>query len=414
VKSDGVLVSVVMPSFNQRRFVEAAVRSVLEQDYPSLELVIADGGSTDGTLQCLEGLLGSFGAKLRWVSEKDSGPANAINKALGQARGEIIGWLNSDDLYASQAISSAVHYFSVHPDAVMVYGEGAHIDETGKHLGRYPSLPPTAWSEACQDGCCICQPTVFLRREVFGAVGLLDERLATAFDFELWLRVFRKFSGRIAFLDQVLAYSRLHADCITSRQRRLVAMENMKILSKYFSSVKPHWLLTYVEELYHSYPFAMEPADLDAHVRTALSEAEAFLEERDVAQLKDVLGRDARFNLALPGLYASVYSDGWAPQSLAIRVRGTGHKTILMHCEHRRPEMHPIRLEISGSWGAGFSMAVEKSGPFAIAIAIPENYVSTKFTIVINSADSFVPQHLDVDSLDTRQLVFKIIGIEYK
>ena len=83
MNNDAPLVSVVMPSFNQGRFIEVAVRSVLEQNYPPLELVIADGGSTDGTLQCLERLAGIFGDKLRWVSEKDSGPANAINNGKG-------------------------------------------------------------------------------------------------------------------------------------------------------------------------------------------------------------------------------------------------------------------------------------------------------------------------------------------
>jgi glycosyltransferase involved in cell wall biosynthesis len=406
------LVSVVMPSFNQSRFIEAAVRSVLEQKYPPLELVIADGGSTDGTLQCLEGLVGIFGDKLRWVSEQDSGPANAINKALGLARGNIIGWLNSDDLYAPRAISKAFLYLSTNPDAVMVYGEGEHVDETGKQLGRYPTLPPSVSTQAFQDGCFICQPTVFLRREVFDVVGLLDESLATAFDFELWLRVFRKFPGRIACLDQVLAYSRIHADCITSRERRLVATDNIKILGKYFGHAKPHWLLTYVEELYKSYPFGVEPSDLKTHVQTVLSEVETFLSECDAAQFKDVLARDARFKLALPDVYASVYTDGWAPQCLEIRIRGAGHKVVLLHCDNRRPDLRPIRLQVSGSWGAGFSMVVDKPGYFEIAVPIPDSYAHTNSTITISSDDVFVPKHFDAISTDTRQLVFKLSDIE--
>ena len=405
-------VSVVMPSFNQNRFIEAAVRSILEQDYPSLELVIADGGSTDGTLQSLHGLLDIFGERLRWVSEKDSGPANAINKALGLAQGDIIGWLNSDDLYAPQAISRAFLYFSTNPDAVMVYGEGEHIDETGKYLERYPTLPPSSSAYAFQEGCFICQPTVFLRREVFETVGLLDESLATAFDFELWLRIFRKFPGRIGFLNQVLAYSRIHADTITSLQRRLVATENIKILGKYFGHAKPHWLLTYVEELYKIYPFGFDSADLQTQVRTVLNEAEEFLEERNVAQLKDILARDARFNLALPGLYASVYSDGWAPPSLEVRIRGNGQKSVLLHCDNCRPDLRPIRLEVSGSWGTGFSIVVEKPGYFEIAVPIPDHYVDTHYTITINSVDGFVPKHFDANSSDARQLVFKLSGIE--
>ena len=409
----GPLVSVVMPSFNQNRFIEAAVRSVLEQKYPPAELVIADGGSTDGTLECLEGLAGIFGEKLRWVSEKDSGPANAINKALGRARGDIIGWLNSDDLYAPRAISKAFLYLSTNPDAVMLYGEGEHIDETGKQLERYPTLPPSVSTQAFQDGCFICQPTVFLRREVFDMVGLLDENLATAFDFELWLRVFRKFPGRIAFLDQVLAYSRIHADCITSRERRLVATENIEILGKYFGHAKSHWLLTYVEELYKSYPYGVEPLDLKTHVWTVLSEVETFLDERDVAQFKDLLAKDARFKLALSGVFASVYTDGWAPRRLEVRIRGAGRKSVLLHCDNRRPDLRPIRLEVSGSWGAGFSMVVDKPGYFEIVVPIPDNYAHINSAITISSDDDFVPKHFDASSTDTRQLVFKLSGIEF-
>lgn len=414
MNGESPLVSVVMPSFNQRRFIEAAVRSVLEQDYPFLELVIVDGGSSDGTLQCLKGLLDTFGARLRWISEPDSGPANAINKAIGLARGEIVGWVNSDDLYASRAVSMAVQFFSTHPEAFMVYGEGEHIDENGHHLRRYPTLPPAVSPEIFQKGCCICQPTVFLRRNVFQQIGLLDESLKTAFDFELWLRIFKNSPECIGFIDQVLAYSRIHEDCITCRQRRLVAMENMTILSKYFGHAQPHWLLTYVEELYQNYPFSVEPPDLQAHVREALNEAERYLHGLDLAQLKEILARDARFRLAAPGVFASVYSDGWASESLEIRLRGTGAKAVFLHSEHRRPIFQPIRLEISGSWGATFSMIVDKPGPFTIAVAIPADFAYSHGIIVIKSKNFFVPQQVEAHSSDTRHLVYKVSGIEFK
>lgn len=408
------LVSIVMPSFNQEHFIEAAVRSVLEQDYPSLELIIADGGSTDGTLQCLEGLLAHFGNRLRWISEPDSGPANAINKALGMVRGAIIGWLNSDDLYAPGAVRAAVHCLTTRPETLMVYGEGEHIDENGKRLGRYPTLPPSASPEVFQKGCFICQPTVFLRLEVLQRVGFLDESLKTAFDFELWLRIFQQFPERIALLDQVLASSRIHAACITSQQRRLIAMENIRVLSKYFGHAQPHWLLTYAEELCQNYPFGAESGDMQALVHEALSEAAGYIEAHDLAQLKETLAQDARFRLAVPGIFAAVYSDGWAPPTLAIRLRGTGGKHLLLHCEHRWPVFQPIRLEITGSWGSVFSMTVEKPGPFTIAMTVPDRYAFTRSFIVIKSENSFVPQQVEAHSTDTRHLVFKVSGVEFK
>lgn len=405
------LVSVVMPSFNQVRFVEAAVRSVLEQDYQSLELVVVDGGSSDGTLQRLEVLLGEFGAKLRWISEKDSGPANAINKALRLARGNIIGWLNSDDLYAPGAVSKAVQCLMANPDMLMVYGEGEHVDTQGKLLGRYPTQPPSASIQAFQDGCFICQPTAFLRREVFEALGYLDEGLATAFDFELWVRIFKRFPDRIAFIEHVQAFSRLHPDSITSRQRRLVATEGINILGKYLGKAKPHWLLTYVEELYRYYPHVDEVRDLHTQLQSVLEEIHACLDEQDIVWLQDTLARDARFRLALPDVFAAIYSDGWAPPNLVVRVRGWRSR-ILLRCEHARPDRQPIRLEIRGSWGGGFSAMVDQPGPFNIEVCIPADFANTNVSIVIRSEDFFVPGHTKTGSKDYRQLVFRLSGIE--
>jgi glycosyltransferase involved in cell wall biosynthesis len=404
------LVSVVMPSLNQARFVEAAVRSVLEQDYQALELVVVDGGSSDGTLQRLEALLGEFGARLRWISEKDSGPANAVNKALRLARGNIIGWLNSDDLYAPGAISKAVECFMAKPDMLMAYGEGEHVDSQGKSLGRYPTKPPSTPIQAFQDGCFICQPTVFLRREVFEALGYLDESLATAFDFELWVRIFKRFPDRIAFIEFVLAYSRLHPDSITSRQRRLVATEGINILGKYLGKAKPHWLLTYVEELYRYYPHVDEIQDLRAHVQSVLEDIRACLDERDIGWVKDTLARDARFRLALPDVFAAIYSDGWAPPDLVVRARGARNR-IVLRCEHVRPDRRPIRLEIIGSWGGGFLVMVNQPGPFNIEVCIPADFANSNVSIVIRSDGFFVPGKMAAGSSDFRQLVFRILGI---
>ena len=406
------LVTVVMPSFNQGRFIEAAARSVLDQDYRHLELLIVDAGSTDGTLPCLERLLDTFGEKLRWLSESDTGPANAINKALRLARGEIVGWLNSDDLYAPGAVAAAASSLLTNPEAVMVYGEAEHVDETGRRLAAYPTRRPPVSPEDFQAGCFICQPSVFLRREVFDAVGLLDESLATAFDFELWMRLFRAFPERIGFIDQLMARSRLHADCITSRQRRLVAVENMQILAKHFDHATPHWLLTYVEELYASYPHGGDASALHANVQALLTEIELSLAERDFIRLKDVIGRDARYQLALPGLFASVYSDGWTPPRLIVRVRGTGEQGVLLHCAHQRPDSRPIGLQVRTSWGAAFSLTIEKIGGFEITVQIPDNYARSNYAIVVSSPDAFVPEHLDATSSDRRPLVFKLSRVE--
>jgi glycosyltransferase involved in cell wall biosynthesis len=242
------LVSVVMPSLNQVGFINAAIDSVLGQDYPAIELIVADGGSTDGTLKLLKNHQ-ALDCRLRWFSQPDNGPAEAINNALSKARGTIIGWLNSDDLYAPGAITRAVTCMQLNARLLMVYGQGQQVDGKGEYLSDYPTFPPSTPVKQFLDGCFICQPTVFFRRTMPLLLGKLDESLKTAFDFDYWLRAFIAFQARIGFVNEVQAYSRLHEDCITLRMRRTVALEGMQLLAKYLGYAPKEWLLTYVEEL---------------------------------------------------------------------------------------------------------------------------------------------------------------------
>lgn len=242
------LVSVVMPTLNQFNFITTAIDSVLGQDYPNIELIVADGGSVDGTVDFLI-FKQAEDQRLRWFSEPDTGPAEAINKALRLARGTVIGWLNSDDLYTFGAVTRATNVLMARPDCLMLYGHGEHIDEQGTVIDWYPTLPPETSIDEFADGCFICQPTVFFKRSMIILLGSLDESLKTAFDFDYWLRAFTKLPGRIGFVDAVQAYSRLHEDCITLRMRRTVALEGIQVLARHLSHAPTHWLLTYAEEL---------------------------------------------------------------------------------------------------------------------------------------------------------------------
>src|SRR5438128_8552250 len=127
------LVSIVTPSYNQGRFIEDTIRSVLAQDYPNLEYIVVDGGSTDHTLDVLR----RYEGRLRWVSEPDRGQSEAINKGFRMARGEIVSWLNSDDTYVPGAIGKAVAHLGARPEVVMVYGEGYLLDEGGRVTRRF-------------------------------------------------------------------------------------------------------------------------------------------------------------------------------------------------------------------------------------------------------------------------------------
>ena len=176
------LVTVVTPSLNQAKFIEETIRSVLDQAYPALDYVVVDGGSTDGTLDILR----RYEGRLRWISEKDRGQTDAVNKGFRMARGEILGWMNADDLYCTGAIGEAVQYFVEDPDVMMAYGAADDIDEEGRVLEQYPTEPFDF--ERLAYRCIICQPAVFMRKALVQHVGYLDAGLECSMDLDLWIR----------------------------------------------------------------------------------------------------------------------------------------------------------------------------------------------------------------------------------
>ena len=289
------LVSVVMPSFNQRRFIGASIDSVLGQDHGRIELIVADGASTDGTVEYLAERAAND-ERLRWSSQKDGGPAEAIDRALARVRGTIVGWLNSDDLYAPGAVTRAVAAFEAHRDWIMVYGHGRHVDAEGGPIGDYPTRPPSAGIERFADGCFICQPTVFFKKSMHTLLGDLDEGLSAAFDFEYWLRAFRAFPGRIGFIDAVQAMSRLHDDCITVRMRRRVAVEGVKVVARHLGRAPIHWVTTYFDELLAQPADERGVGDLRGHLLATLDELEDLIDPADYSMLARVVRTDRRFD----------------------------------------------------------------------------------------------------------------------
>jgi len=277
------LVSIAMPSFNQAQYIEAAIESVFDQSYSNIELIVSDGGSTDETPDILA-RISSEDPRLRWVSEPDDGPADAILKSFSKARGEIIGWLNSDDLYANEAVTSMVHGFQDHPDWLMCYGRGEHVDQTGQPIALYPTQTPDVGLRGFEGGSFVCQPTVFLKVSALALLGDLDRTLKTAFDYDYWIRAFRAFPNRIGFLEQVIAKSRLHSDCITQTMRATVALEGLALSHRHLGKAQPHWAATYLEELEEEIG-----EDQDALARETarfLDQAAAYLAPSDLQQMR--------------------------------------------------------------------------------------------------------------------------------
>ena len=234
-------VTIVTPSYNQGRFIRETIESVLSQDYPRLEHVVVDGGSTDETISILK----SYGQQLTWVSEPDRGQAHAINKGWKLARGEILAWLNSDDMYLPGAVSKAVNYLVNHPQVGMVYGEGYHIAESGTVIGRFPTESFIA--ERLKETCFIFQPAAFMRRSVIEAVGFLNESLSYCMDYDLWIRVSQKYD--VGYFPEYLAQVRLHEGCKTVRQRAASYKETVEMLRSHFGYAPPSWVCGYAFRL---------------------------------------------------------------------------------------------------------------------------------------------------------------------
>ena len=248
-------ISVVMPSYNQAKYIEKSILSVLSQDVPNLEFVIYDNLSDDGTLEILK----KYESQLRWISEKDNGQAHAVNKGIQNTTGDIIGWLNSDDLYYPGAIKTIRDFFETHPDVDLVYGDADHIDMEDKWIEDYYTEP---WDyERLKDVCFLCQPATFFRRKVTEDFGLIDERLNYCMDYEYWLRL----GGRgikVAYLPVKLAGSRLYPDNKTLGSKIKVHAEINDMFIRLSGSVPDKWIFNY------------------AHV---------FLDEKDVARTRRVL-----------------------------------------------------------------------------------------------------------------------------
>jgi len=231
-------ISIVTPSLNQGRFLRRTLQSVADQTGAEIEHVVFDGGSTDNSVE----LLTSFGSSVRWKSEKDRGQSHAVNKGFGATDGEVLGWLNSDDIYYPGAFARVVELLTARPEVDVVYGKADHIDVDDRAFEPYPTEP---WDpERLKETCFICQPALFLRRRVLDRFGLLDESLHYCMDYEYWLRLARA-GVRFWYLEERLAGSRLYPENKTMGFRKKAHAEVNDMLRRHLSRVPDRWLFNY-------------------------------------------------------------------------------------------------------------------------------------------------------------------------
>jgi len=198
------LVSIITPSYNQARFLEQTIMSILSQDYPNLEYIIVDGASTDGSLEIIKKYTNQLAW---WTSEPDQGQTDAINKGFARAKGEIFAWLNSDDTYQPGAISQVVDALLAHPDSALVYGDANLIDEHGQIIGRFPSRQ-TNLPKLLRGSVHIPQQAAFFWSRLWMQVGPLDPTFQFAMDYDLWVRLAKL--APLIYIPRLWANFRLH------------------------------------------------------------------------------------------------------------------------------------------------------------------------------------------------------------
>jgi glycosyltransferase involved in cell wall biosynthesis len=217
------LVTVVTPCYNSAAFIEDTIKSVLSQAYSKIEYIVVDGQSTDATLDIVH----RYVDRLKLISEPDNGQADAINKGWRIAKGEILAWLNADDLYCLDTVETAVKYLDQNPDAGWSYGSARFLDANGEPFPFRNFIYAWDYDLLLTSHVYITQPSVFIRREVVGKFGYLREDLHYGMDYEYWLRIGKTYPGHYVPEIQVQVKWHSRAKTASGGKRRILELDRL-------------------------------------------------------------------------------------------------------------------------------------------------------------------------------------------
>jgi glycosyltransferase involved in cell wall biosynthesis len=391
------LVSIVTPSFNQGRFIAATIESVLSQDYPKLEYLIVDGASTDETAE----VVGRYADRLTFVSEPDRGQSDAINKGFRMARGEIVAWLNSDDIFLPGAVRAAVDALHARPDAAAVYGEGYQIDERGERISRFAATQEFNLWRLLNLNDFILQQTVFFRRFIFDEVGYLDENLHYGLDWELLMRIGLQYP--IVFTPHDMGAIREYASAKsfsggTKRVRELTA-----ILRRHTRKVFPPGMFVYGLPTYEG----IINAGIGRFLRGPLEPVGRRAQRVVTRLMHGIVGSLVRSSQGW-------YSDLWAAPRAEFTFPPPRGRVLAL--EVALPPWSPMArqtIELSAG-GRVFAREAFGKGEFTIPVMPPRTTWKDPLTIVVRASAHFRPPTSRDGSEDRRKLSFLLRSFEYE
>lgn len=259
-------ISIIIPSYNMAQFIEETIQSILNQNYSNFECIVIDGGSNNGTLDILR----KYENQTVWVSEKDSGQSDAINKGLKRASGDIFAYINADDAYEEGCFQKVADYFEKNPTVKWLYGKCRIINENGVEIHKPITYYKYFWQRRYSYNRLlvldfIAQPAVFWRRELTDEIGLFDVNRHLVMEYEYWLRAGVKYSP--GFIDDYLARFRLHPYSKSATRFSTAAREALSVARKYASAKKRNFLLPLQYLNYFSVVFTYSTLNLMSRLR---------------------------------------------------------------------------------------------------------------------------------------------------
>jgi glycosyltransferase involved in cell wall biosynthesis len=372
-------VSIVTPSYNMARFLEATISSVITQNYPKIDYIVMDGGSTDDTV----GLLRKYAGWLRYQSAPDRGQADAVNRGFSLSQGQIFAFLNADDTYLPGAVDKAVQHFRQNAHAGVLYGNANYIDEHGSIIGVYPTRPYDRAS--LSRNCYICQPAAFISRAAYAAVGGVNADLHFALDYDLWIRIARKYP--LVHIPEFLATSRLHRDNKTLSKRQQIYQEIIRVVGTHYGYVPYEWIYGYASYLCDKKDQILTtgPPSVYKHLLSFLLGCR--YNYRSIAHFCQEWRKDSGIGIEFTGKW----EDGWISRNYTCEIQVPPDSNCITVAGRHTSALRGLVLSVYLNNEGQRDFSVQEQGAFRFQMACPEGLRGNNTRLSIHSNKVFRP-----------------------